>query len=318
MKSVHLSEKLGYKFKHKYRFYWISPIFFKIINNPDKSKWESYCGKYETNCKDFKLKEVWKYRDLIWLFTKRSFVLTYKQTVLGPLWLFISPIMTSLIYTFVFGGIAGIETDGVPQILFYMGGNAIWTYFSSTLTKNANAFTANASVFGKVYFPRLVVPIAVVISNLLRFVIQAGLFVALHLYFFFNGAGVSVNWTILLTPIFVVIMAGLGLGFGILISSMTTKYRDLALLVSFGVHLWMYATPVAYPASLIAEKAPQLLGVYMLNPMTPLIELFRSAYLGSACYYLNYYWLSIAVTIIVFILGVILFSRVEKTFMDTV
>lgn len=269
---------------------------------------------------DINLKEIWQYKDLVWMLVKRDFTLIYKQTILGPAWVVIQPLLTTLIFTVIFGNIAGLPTDGMPKFMFYMGGNIAWQFFAHCLTTTSNTFVTNRPLFGKVYFPRLCMPIATVISQLINFFVQFALFVGFVVYYALQpNAVVNPNWRlILLTPLMLLQLGMLGLGFGIIVSSMTTKYRDLALLVSFGVQLWMYATPVAYPASLIAEKAPQVLGIYMLNPMTPLIELFRSAYLGSACYYLNYYWLSIAMTILIFVVGVILFSRVEKTFMDTV
>jgi len=269
---------------------------------------------------DINLKELWQYKDLIWMLVKRDFTLIYKQTILGPAWVIIQPLLTTLIFTVVFGNIAGLPTDGMPKFMFYMGGNIAWQYFSSCLTTTSNTFITNRNLFGKVYFPRLCVPVSTVISHLINFFVQYALFIGFVVYYAFQpNSVVNPNWKlILLTPLMLLQLGMLALGFGIIVSSMTTKYRDLSLLVSFGVQLWMYATPVAYPASMIAEKMPQLLGIYMLNPMTPLIELFRSAYLGSACYYMNYYWLSIAMTLLIFVLGVILFSRVEKTFMDTV
>jgi len=269
---------------------------------------------------DIDLKELWRYKDLVWMLVKRDFTLIYKQTILGPAWVVIQPLLTTLIFTVVFGNIAGLPTDGMPKFMFYMGGNIAWQYFANCLTTTSNTFISNRQLFGKVYFPRLCMPVSTVVSQLINFFVQFALFIGFVVYYALQpDSAVNPNWKlIMLTPLMLLQLGMLGLGFGIIVSSMTTKYRDLSLLVSFGVHLWMYATPVAYPASLIADKAPQLLGIYMLNPMTPLIELFRSAFLGSTCYYLNYYWLSIAITLLVFVLGVILFSRVEKTFMDTV
>jgi len=269
---------------------------------------------------DIDLKELWRYKDLVWMLVKRDFTLIYKQTILGPAWVVIQPLLTTLIFTVIFGNIAGLPTDGMPKFMFYMGGNIAWQYFANCLTTTSNTFISNRQLFGKVYFPRLCMPVSTVVSQLINFFVQFALFIGFVVYYALQpDSAVNPNWKlIMLTPLMLLQLGMLGLGFGIIVSSMTTKYRDLSLLVSFGVHLWMYATPVAYPASLIADKAPQLLGIYMLNPMTPLIELFRSAFLGSTCYYLNYYWLSIAITLLVFVLGVILFSRVEKTFMDTV
>ena len=269
---------------------------------------------------DIDFKDLWHYKDLVWMLVKRDFTLIYKQTVLGPAWVVIQPLLTTLIFTVIFGNVAGLPTDGMPKFMFYMGGNIAWSYFANCLTQTSNTFISNRNLFGKVYFPRLCVPISTVVSQLINFFVQFAVFLGFVVYYALQPKStVQPNWRLIaLTPLMLLQLGMLGLGFGIIVSSMTTKYRDLSLLVSFGVHLWMYATPVAYPASLIAQRYPALLGVYMLNPMTPLIELFRSAYLGSACYYMNYYWLSIAITVLVFVLGVILFSHVEKTFMDTV
>ncbi|MBR3755236.1 MAG: ABC transporter permease [Clostridia bacterium] len=265
---------------------------------------------------DLKLKEVWQYKDLIVLFTKRSFVLKYKQTVLGPAWLFLNPIMTSLIYTFVFGGIAGIETDGVPQILFYLGGNAIWTFFSTCLTSNANAFIANSAVFGKVYFPRLTTPVSNVLSSVVQFGIQMILVLAFLIYYVATGA-VHPNWlSWLLIPVVLLNLGIMGLGCGIIISSLTTKYRDLSILVSFGVSLWMYATPIVYPISQIDNELFRT--ILMINPATAPIELFRYALLGQGTISIPSLIFSWVFTIAVAVLGIMVFNKVEKTFMDTV
>ena len=290
------------------------------MDKPRSDKYWTTRIRPKTGWFDINLKEVWRYRDLILMLVKRDFSLIYKQTILGPAWVVIQPLLTTLIFTVIFGKVAGLPTDGMPQFMFYMGGNIAWHYFADCLTTTSNTFINNRQLFGKVYFPRLCMPLSTVVSKLINFGVQYLLFVCFVVYYALQpDSAVQPNLKlILLTPLMLLQLGMLGLGFGIIVSSMTTRYRDLSLLVSFGVQLWMYATPVAYPASMIADKYPQLLGVYMLNPMTPLIELFRSAYLGSACYYLNYYWLSIAVTALVFVLGVVLFSRVEKTFMDTV
>ena len=265
---------------------------------------------------DLKLKEVWQYRDLIWLFTKRSFVLTYKQTVLGPVWLFISPIMTSIIHAFVFGGIAGIETDGVPQLLFYMSGNAIWGVFSSSLTGNANTFTGNAGVFGKVYFPRLTTPLSNVLSTIIRFGIQMIMVVVFLVYYIITGAVHPNYLACLLIPVILIHLGIMGLGCGIIISSMTTKYRDLSVLVSFGVSLWMYATPIVYPISQIDNELVKT--ILMINPATAPIELFRYALLGQGTISVVGLIISWVFTILVAIFGIMVFNKVEKTFMDTV
>ena len=265
---------------------------------------------------ELNLKDVWAYRDLIWLFTKRSFVVTYKQTILGPLWIFLNPLISSLMYAFVFGGIAGIETDGVPQLLFYLSGNAIWLFFSSSLTKNASTFVSNANVFGKVYFPRLTMPISNVLSSVIQFVVQMVLVLLFLVYYVAIGA-VSPNWgSWLLIPVVLVHLGLLALGCGIIISSMTTKYRDLSILVTFGVQLWMYATPIVYPMSTLGDGLMKTL--LMINPVTQPVELFRYALLGVGTVNWTYYGLSWALTIAVMVLGIMIFNKVEKTFMDTV
>lgn len=265
---------------------------------------------------DLKLKEVWRYRDLIWLFTKRSFVVTYKQTILGPAWLFITPILTSLIYAFVFGGIAGMDTDGIPQLLFYMCGTPLWSLFSNTLTRNASTFTANAGVFGKVYFPRLTTPISVTLSAIIQFFIQAIMLVAILLFYVFTGE-VSPNWEMFwVVPLVLLHLSIMGMGLGIIISSLTTKYRDLSVLVGFGAQLLMYATPVVYPLSQLDEGIMRTL--VMINPVTMPMELFRYAVLGQGTIEPLYLAISVAFTILVLFVGIMIFNKVERTFMDTV
>ena len=275
-----------------------------MLIRPNESLWKIDIG------------EIWRYHDLIELFVRRNIVVQYKQTILGPLWYLIQPVLTVIMNIVVFGGIAKMSTDGMPQALFYLAGNICWFYFADCLNQCSNTFTANQQMFGKVYFPRLVVPIAVVISNLLRFVIQAGLFVALYLYFFFNGAGVSVNWMILLTPIFVVVMAGLGLGFGILISSMTTKYRDLTILFTFVVQLWMYATPIVYPLSMVPHGTLRVL--ILANPMTAIIEAFKYATLGHGFFSWWAIGYSFLFMCVLLLFSVVIFNKVQRNFMDTV
>lgn len=265
---------------------------------------------------DLKLKEVWQYRDLIVLFTKRNFQVTYKQTILGPAWLFINPIISSLIYCFIFGGIAGMGTDGVPQMLFYLSGNAIWTYFSSCVTKNAATFTANAGVFGKVYFPRLSIPISNMLSEFVTFGIQMLIVFVFLIYNIVIGK-VTPHWGAWpLIPVVLVHLGMMGVGVGIIISSLTTKYRDLSILVTFGVQLWMYITPVVYPLSQAGKGWLRI--ILLVNPVTEAIEVFRYAVLGQGSIepiFLIWSWLF---TIIVAILGIMIFNKVEKTFMDTV
>ena len=265
---------------------------------------------------DLNLKEVWNYRDLIMLFTRRSFVLTYKQTVLGPLWIFLNPLISSLIYAFVFGGIAGISTEGVPQVLFYLCSNAIWIFFSSCVTKNAQTFTANAGVFGKVYFPRLTIPVSNVLASVIQFVVQVVLVLLFMVYYLMKGE-VHPNWEMwLLIPMELLHLGLLGLGFGIIISSLTTKYRDLSILVTFGVQLWMYVTPIVYPLSQLGNGVMQK--VLLINPVTAPVELLRCAILGQGSIMPGYLALSWGITGIVVLLGIMIFNQVEKTFMDTV
>lgn len=262
------------------------------------------------------LKEVWNYRDLIVLFTRRNFAVRYKQTILGPAWLFINPIISSLIYAFIFGGIAGIGTDGVPQILFYMAGNAIWAYFSSCVTRNASTFTSNAGVFGKVYFPRLTTPISNMFTSALEFGIQMLMVLVFLVYYLIIGE-VNPNWLYwLLIPVVLLHLGIMGLGLGIIISSLTTKYRDLSILVGFGISLWMYITPVVYPLSQAGEGIYKTLLLW--NPVTAPVEVFRYAVLGQGAivpWALMWSW---AFAIIVALFGIMIFNKVEKTFMDTV
>lgn len=265
---------------------------------------------------DLNLREVWQYRDLILLFTKRNFVLTYKQTILGPAWIFINPLISSVIYAFVFGGIAGMSTDGLPQILFYLCSNAIWGYFSSCVTSNASTFTGNAGIFGKVYFPRLTTPLSNVLSAVIRFGVQMVL-VMMFLVYYVSTGQISPNWWAWLAIPFVLLHLGvMGMGFGIIISSMTTKYRDLSILVGFGVQLWMYATPVIYPLSQLGDGLMKT--ILLVNPVTAPMEVFRYAVLGRGTIVPEYLALSWLVTAVVALLGIMVFNYVEKTFMDTV
>ena len=265
---------------------------------------------------DLNLKEVWQYRDLILLFTKRNFTVTYKQTVLGPAWLFLNPLISSIIYAFVFGRIAGIGTDGIPSILFYMCSNAIWIYFSTCVTRNASTFTANAGVFGKVYFPRLTIPISNVISSVIQFGIQMLMVMGFLVYYLVIGE-VHPNWGAwLLIPVALLHLGLFGLGCGIVISSMTTKYRDLSILVGFGVQLWMYITPIVYPMSQLGDGLIKT--VLMINPVTAPVEMLRYAILGQGTIMPGYLALSWGITIAVVLVGIMIFNKVEKTFMDTV
>lgn len=262
------------------------------------------------------LKEVWSYRDLVLLFTKRTFSVTYKQTILGPAWVFLNPLLSSLIYTFVFGNIAGMSTDGVPQILFYLCSNAVWLFFSNCVTKNANTFTDNANVFGKVYFPRLTVPLSNVLAAVIQFFVQMILVLVFLGYYMYKGE-VQPNWSAwLFIPVILIHLGLLGLGFGIIISSLTTKYRDLAILVTFGVQLWMYVTPIVYPLSQLGNGI--MSKIMLVNPVTPAVEIFRYAILGQGTIATEYLILSWLMTLVVLFGGIMIFNRVEKTFMDTV
>lgn len=267
-------------------------------------------GWFDTN-----LAELWRYRDLIALFVRRDFVAVYKQTILGPLWFLIQPLFTTIVFTVVFGKIANIPTDGQPPMLFYMAGIVAWNYFAACLATTSNTFVANASIFGKVYFPRLAVPVAVVIVNLLTFAIQFLLFLGFFFYFSLRGVPLQPSIWILVTPLLLVQMGILGLGVGILVSSLTTKYRDLAFAVGFGTQLWMFATPIVYPMSQIPERWQWL---YALNPMASIVETFRFAFLGSGSVNPQHLAVSAGMTLLIFTAGIILFNRIEKTFMDTV
>lgn len=264
---------------------------------------------------DLRLGDLWRYRDLVWMFVWRDFVAYYKQTILGPLWYLIQPILTTVVFTVIFGNIAQLSTDGLPPFLFYLAGNTVWTYFSSSLTSTSNTFTGNAGLFGKVYFPRLAMPLSVVISQIISFGIRFLVFLAFLVYFMVSGSDVQPNWWILILPVLLIIMAGLGLGLGIIVSSLTTKYRDLQQLVAFGAQLLMYGTPVIYPLSSITNEWRWLI---LANPMTPVVEVFRLAFLGTSA--VSPLWLlySFIFMFIVLIVGVLIFNRVENNFMDTV
>ena len=262
------------------------------------------------------LKEVWQYRDLIYLFTKRNFVVSYKQTILGPAWIFLTPLFSSIVQAFVFGGIAGIETVGIPMLLFYLCSNAIWAFFSSCLINNATTFTANAYVFGKVYFPRLTTPISNVLSSMIRFGIQMIMVMMFMVYFLAKGT-VDPNWAAwVMIPVELVHLGILGMGFGIIISSLTTKYRDLVALVDFGVSAWMYLTPIVYPLSTVTEGWMKT--ILMINPVTSATEMLRYAILGKGTIDFGFYGLSWIITIAVAVVGIMIFNKVERNFMDTV
>lgn len=277
--------------------------------------------KPRTGWFDIDLKELWQYRDLVVMFVKRSFATLYKQTILGPAWILINPLLTTVIFTVVFGNIAGLAESGVPSFLFYMAGNAIWSFFASCITGTANTFVTNAGLFGKVYFPRLTMPISQVVISFINLLIQMLMFFCFWVWFYFFGqeyGTVQMNLWVLALPAVLLLVMVMGLGVGIIVSSLTTKYRDLAIVVSFGVQLWMYATPVVYSMSEIAAGSPRLLVLMRLNPMTEPVQVFRYALLG--CGEVSPAWLlySAVVALVTLVAGVVLFSRVEKTFMDTV
>ena len=272
----------------------------------------------KTSLFDLKFGEVWAYRDLLWLLVRRDFVSFYKQTILGPLWFFIQPLFTTIIFTFVFGNLAGISTDGLPKPLFYMAGITAWNYFADCLTKTSTVFRDNAAIFGKVYFPRLIMPLSIVVSNLVRFGVQMILFLIMMGYYYFTGAIFNISWAISLFPIVVTLMALLGLGTGMIISAMTTKYRDLAFLVTFGVQLLMYATTVIYPLSTAIEKYPAYSWIIEYNPMTPIIETFRYGFLGEGSFSWSSLSYATGVTVALLIFGIVIFNKVERNFVDTV
>lgn len=261
------------------------------------------------------LKEIWKYRDLIILFVKRDLTTNYKQTVLGPLWIIINPLLSTTVFTVIFGVIAGIPTDGTPQFLFYMSGNILWNFFSSCLNRASGTFLGNARLFGKVYFPRLVMPISAILYNLINFMLQTAVYVILVIVYSLIGANVHPNLLIILAPFLVLQTALLGTGMGLIISSITTKYRDLNVLVSFGVSLLMYITPVVYPISRVPENFRWLM---LLNPVAPIVESYRYAFLGSGSFEWQFLLISLAVTLALLFWGVIVFNKVEKNFIDTV
>ncbi len=264
---------------------------------------------------DIDLTELWRYRDLILLFVRREFIAVYKQSLLGPIWFLLPPLFTAAVFAVIFGYVAKIPINGQPPVLFYLSGIIVWTYFSNCMTATSNTFIANTGIFGKVYFPRLVIPVSIVIANLFSFGIQFSLFLVFFFYYFIFDSCINPNIWICFIPLLLIQMAALGLGTGILISSLTTKYRDLTFAVGFGVQLWMYATPIVYPLSQIPKQWQWL---YALNPMTAIVETFRYAFLGSGAIHMWQLGISLGVTVVILFLGIVLFSRVEKSFMDTV
>lgn len=283
----------------------------KII---EREKWTDII-KPQRSWLDWRFRELWRARDLIMLFVWRDFVSVYKQTILGPLWYLIQPLLTTLTFTVVFGRIASLPTDNVPDFIFYLAGSVIWGYFSECLNKTSGTFITNSNLFGKVYFPRLAVPVSILISNLITFAIQFVLFLGFVLYYWWIGSAVAPNWTMVLLPFYILVMAGLGLGFGIIVSALTTRYRDLQFLVRFGVQLVMYATPIIYPLSSIPEKYQIFI---IANPMTSIIEAFRYSFLGAGSINIFHMLYSFGFMLVILTIGILLFNRVETTFMDTV
>jgi len=261
------------------------------------------------------LRELLKYKDLVYLFVKRDFVIFYKQTILGPLWYIIQPLVTTVIFNLIFGKIAKLSTDGIPSFLFYLSGTVVWAYFASCLNGTSNTFGKNVNIFSKVYFPRITVPISIVLAGLFQFLIQFTIFFGFYLYFIWNGADIRPNYLVLTLPLLVLQMAILGLGFGAMISSLTAKYRDLTFAMTFFVQIWMFLTPIVYPLSQVPEKYRI---IYMFNPMTSVVELIRVAFLGTGSVDLPMITVSIVLTMVVFILGLLMFSKTEKSFIDTV
>jgi lipopolysaccharide transport system permease protein len=280
----------------------------------DTKKWDLIIEP-KSSLFELKLKPLIRYIDLLILYIKRDITVVYKQTILGPIWFFVQPIMTTVIYVFIFGNIAKISTDGIPQPLFYMSGIVIWNYFSECFMKTSDTFTQNAGIFGKVYFPRLITPLSVVASNAIKFLIQFILFILLYLFFILKGSHFNFNITVILFPFYIILMALLGLGFGLIFSSLTTKYKDLKFLIQFGVQLLMYATPVIYPLSTISAKYKIY---FQLNPITHIIEAFKYSFFEIGEFNLVWLGYSSFFTFIILIFGIIIFNKTEKDFMDTV
>ena len=264
---------------------------------------------------DLNLKEIYQFKDLLFLFVTRDFISIYKQTILGPLWFFIQPILTTIIFTVVFGRFAGLPTDGIPQVLFYLAGITCWNYFADCLTKTSSTFIDNQQIFGKVYFPRLITPLSIVVSSLIKFGIQFLLFIVVFIYYYFTNSTIQPNAMLFLLPILILLMGLFSLGLGMIISSLTTKYRDLRFLIQFGVQLWMYVTPIIYPLSSLDGKM-KILAV--LNPMTSIIETFKFSFLGAGTFNWFYLGYTTLITLVILLIGVLIFNKTEQNFMDTV
>ena len=287
------------------------------MDQPDNEDWDIEI-KPRTGLLDLHLKDVWHYRDLLLLFVRRDFVSFYKQTILGPIWFFVQPVITIVFYSVIFGSLAGIPTDGVPKPLFYLAGTILWNYFSDCLTKTSTVFRDSAGLMSKVYFPRLIMPLSIVASNLIRFGVQILLFIALIIFYYIKGVHIPINGYAFLFPFLILLIAAQGLGLGMIISAVTTKYRDIAFIVSFGVPLLMYATTVIYPLSVAEAKFPAYSWIIKYNPVTAIIETFRYGFLGSGSFSFDLLGYCVLVTAILLALGIIVFNRVEKTFVDTV
>tara|TARA_B110000046_G_C13017391_1_gene409479 strand:+ start:188 stop:1051 length:864 start_codon:yes stop_codon:yes gene_type:complete len=283
-------------------------------NTVDNENWDLVIGPKKAIL-SVDLKSIWDYRDLLGLFVKRDFVSVYKQTILGPIWFLVQPILTTITFTIIFGNVAKIPTDGMPKILFYMSGITLWTYFADCVNKTSTIFVANQGLFAKVYFPRLIVPISIIVNNLFKLIIQLIMYTIFWLYYFSNGANIMIDSTIYLIPVILLLTGLLGLSFGLIISSLTTKYRDFTFLISFGIQLLMYASPIVYPLSVVPEKYKWII---MLNPISSLIELFKFTTLGSGHIDISYLIYSVTFTLVALTLGILVFNKVEKTFIDTV
>jgi lipopolysaccharide transport system permease protein len=292
----------------------IEPVKPENLQSASKENWTEIIEP-RTNILDLKLGDVWRYRDLVMLFVRRDFVSNYKQTILGPLWFFIQPLLTTITFYIIFGRVARLGTDGIPPFIFYLAGNTVWSYFAQSLTAVSTVFTANAAMFGKVYFPRLTMPLSIVISNLVRFGIQFGLFIGVWVFYLSTSSAIHPNGLLFLTPLLVVLMGLLSLGLGMIFSALTTKYRDLAMLLTFGVQLALYATPVIYPLSKVPSKYTWLI---LANPMSAITETFRVGFLGSGTFSWLYLGYSAASTLIILFFGTLIFNKVEKSFTDTV
>jgi len=287
------------------------------MDNPQQEIWDIEISP-KNNLFDLKLKDVWHYRDLLILLVRRDFVAFYKQTILGPIWFFVQPVITIITYTIVFGTLANIPVDGLPKPLFYLAGTIIWNYFSDCLTKTSTVFKDNAAMLGKVYFPRLIMPLSIVLSNLVKFSVQLILFIVLFILYFIKGQVPAPNVFILLFPLLILLIAAQGLGLGMIISAVTTKYRDLTFIVSFGVPLIMYTTTVIYPLSVVLQKYHNYSWLIKLNPVTAVIETFRYGFLGKGSFSWDLLGYSVLITMVILVTGTIIFNRVEKNFVDTV